>query len=143
MNIQEIISNKVKVERAENMKTSEQLTLGELILLFEAIENKKDRVRYDFGNFYPFCLDSWRGSYCELAFGYTNIEVSPFVEDVLKELKSAVGKTFGGYKGGDFIMGKTTPVWVSNYGEGNCTAIVGIHRLDWGMWIIDTKYIEY
>ena len=26
-----------------------------------------------------------------------------------------MGATFEGYKGGDFLMGKNTPLWVANY----------------------------
>jgi hypothetical protein len=27
-----------------------------------------------------------------------------------------MGQVFGGYKGGDFVMGALTPVWVADYG---------------------------
>jgi len=145
MDLQEIVNNKLKADRAESMKTSEQLTLGELILLFESLPNKEDPVNFDFGNFYPTYLHSWRGSYAELAFGFEDEQGkdNPPVEEILKQLKSALGKTFEGYKGGDFTMGKTTPIWVANYGKSNCTAVVGVRRLDYGWVIIDTKYIEY
>ena len=142
MDMQEMVNNAVAKQRAEEMKTSEQLTLGELILLFENIE-KTNEVRFDFGYFCPGSLISWRGSYCELAIEYDERENDTTVEIFSAKLKSAIGKTFCGYKGGDFMMGKTTPVWAANYGDANCTAVVGVRQLDWGMVIIETKYIDY
>ena len=142
MSLQETLDNAVKAMRAESMKTSLQLTVGELILLLEQVEDKNLEVRFDFGYFHPTGLDSWRGSYCELAYEYSNKDDAPTVKKVLVELKSAIGKTFSGYKGGDYVMGKTTPLWVANCGDSNNTAIVGIQTIGWAV-IIDTKYIEY
>jgi len=30
---------------------------------------------------------------------------------------SAMGQVFNGYKGGDFVMGALTPVWIASYGR--------------------------
>lgn len=49
----------------------------------------------------------------------TSLPKQPTVADLLAVLKLAQGKYFVGYKGGDFTMGKTTPVWVANYGSSN------------------------
>ena len=46
----------------------------------------------------------------------TSLPKNPKVKDLLAVLKIAQGNYFVGYKGGDFTMGKTTPVWVANYG---------------------------
>jgi hypothetical protein len=142
MDLQSIITNQLKVDRAETMKTSQQLTVGELILLLEQVNDKARKVSFDFGYFYPIGLDSWRGSYCELAFEYSNEGDAPTVEQVLNQLRSAIGKTYEGYKGGDFVMGKTTPLWVANCGDSNSTAVIGIRDFEW-IVVIDTKYIEY
>ena len=141
MDLQEMVNNKLKADRADSMKTSEQLTLGELILLLERVDGEHT-VRFDYGYFYPTCLSSWRGVYSEIAIEYSKDGEYPDVQWFLKELKSALGKTFEGYKGGDFVMGKTTPLWVSNYGESNNTAVIGIQVLGWGVVVINTKYIE-
>jgi len=37
------------------------------------------------------------------------------VEEWIEVLKQAIGKRFTGYKGGDFLMGKNTPVWLAEY----------------------------
>lgn len=51
-----------------------------------------------------------------------------------------IGKTFTGYKGGDFEMSRRTPVWVANYGNAGNTGIVGIHDDGYSV-IILTAYI--
>jgi hypothetical protein len=47
----------------------------------------------------------------------TSLPEKPTAADLLASLKLAQGKYFIGYKGGDFTMDKTTPVWVANYGS--------------------------
>src|ERR1700739_3755221 len=116
MDWQEILDNALEVQRAKDMKTSPQLTLSELILKLEAIGDKSKPVIYN-EDYYPGDLDSWRGSYSELALACAERGVPFSVEELLKKLKAAMGTTFYGYKGGEFLMGKTTPVWVANYGE--------------------------
>ena len=36
---------------------------------------------------------------------------------VLAMCKGAMGEVFQGYKGGDYQMGRNTPVWIANYGD--------------------------
>jgi hypothetical protein len=57
---------------------------------------------------------SYRGYYSDLAFEPSGDPV--LVGDLLQECKSAMGKVFEGYKGGDYMMGENTPVWVASYG---------------------------
>jgi hypothetical protein len=58
---------------------------------------------------------SWRGSYECLAFEPCE---GAKVSDMLYEAKNALGKTFEGWKGGDFVMGESTEVYLAD--EGNC-----------------------
>jgi hypothetical protein len=146
---QDFLTNTIKAKRAEEMKTSPQLTLGELILKLEAID-KNLPVYFDNEKYRPTSIGSWRGSYCELSINYksnkgcdtinsdeiervyeyengekyivykqidTTLPKNVRVKDLLKILKMAIGKTMPGYKGGNFLIGKTTPVWVASYGE--------------------------
>lgn len=148
MDLQEILSNAVAVARAEEMKTSPQLTLGELILMLEAVGNKGLPVVFDEPKYHPTRIDSWRGAYDELALNYTAKGETLTVWDVIALLKRAIGTTFQGYKGGDYTMGKTTPVWVGNYGEGEGfreggnTAVVSI-REEATAVLIETAVLEY
>jgi len=89
-------------ERAES-----QMTLGDIIKYLEAQpENKEIQGLGD--------LDSYRGYYADLAFEPTdNYEQAG---SLLEKCKSAMGQVFTGYKGGDFVMGALTPLWVASYG---------------------------
>lgn len=148
--IQSILSNAVDKMRQESFKTSSQLSLGEIILKLEVIKNKKLPVIFDIKKYHPTGIDSWRGSYCELALGYDSKGKPMSLDKFLELLKNTIGKTFTGWKGGDFLMGKTTPVWVAN--EGECagirkdgykdTAVMDILE-DKKAVIIKTEAIEY
>jgi len=117
MDLQTMLNNAMTARRAEIMKTSPQLTLGELILKMEVIENKNLPVVFDIEKYHPISIDSWRGSYEELAFEYSDGENILIVRQLLKLLKGTVGRTLTGYKGGEYLMGKITPVWVANWSE--------------------------
>lgn len=141
MDIQEIVNNAVKAQRNEELKNSPQLLLGELVLKLEAVKNKELPLFIDIMDKRPMGIDSWRGSYCELAIqteqvgSYNTDKVmheseygdsyemksigkeNPTVKEWIEVLKEAIGKTFVGYKGGDFLMGKNTPVWLAEYGN--------------------------
>jgi len=125
MDAQTIFDNAIVAQRAEEMKTSEQLTLGELIMSLEKCQQGAD-ISFDFEHARPTDLTSYRGNYRELAicfdFDTEFLKVSKFV-DMLKE---AIGKTYQGWKGGDFLMGKTTPMWAANSGSCGQTAIIEV-----------------
>lgn len=97
----------------------------------ERDEEKGEHVMFDFGWALPSGLDSYRGYYDHLALGYEaggsyTSAKSLSVEDFLKELEAAVGKTYEGWKGGDFVMSSNTPVWVDNSGHCSGTQILGL-----------------
>lgn len=130
------------------------ITLGEFIHELEKRPQDQSIV-FDFGGLLPKYVDSWRGVYAHLALGWENYyerrkrikdekTEGPTVGEVLANLKSAVGQTFQGYKGGEFVMDVRTPVWCDNCGTSTSTGIVGVHPLS-GEWqtIIHTKYEEY
>lgn len=84
------------------------MTLGKLIQWLE--QQDPNRIVTDgFGG-----PHSDRGSYDELAFD--PVEETTFGE-MLAHAKSALGKKFTGYKGGEFLMDEYTPVLIGNYGE--------------------------
>jgi hypothetical protein len=141
MDLQTVLNNAVAAARAKRLKTSPQLTLGELILKLEAVEDKTSEVRIDFGYFRPVGLSSWRGSYSELAIEYSD-GPDRTVQWFIDELKAAIGKTYEGYKGGDFTMGKNTPIWVDNYGDTSNTGVVDVLDKRY-IVVIETRYCEY
>ena len=155
MNLEEL-NELVSNQRKESFATSHQITVGELIKQLENTElmydeNEYKSVYFDFGSAIPTNIDSWRGSYDELALGYEltgydskeNAHFSDCKADkLLEELKSAIGKTYTGWKGGDFIMSENTPIWVANSGNSGNTGIIGVLDEDWCI-IILTAFCKY
>lgn len=143
--LQKMIRRKLSIQRREAFKKSPQLCLGEIIGKLEAIspfygslQKDEKTIRYDFEYLIPTTLQSWRGSYDELALGWTylgyspndcpdhNCQEGPKITDFIKHLEEAIGKYFVGWKGGDFVMSEETPVWVANPGNVGETAIVDV-----------------
>lgn len=153
MDLQKILDNAVQTQRAEKFNNSPQLSLGELILKLEAIplspkkkyesEELIDReVAFGMDGVYPTHYMSWRGIYRELALGFTTDDSTrPVLSQFIKDTKECMGKTFEGYKGGDFVMGKTTPVWVANYGNSENNALIDVEYDDYEVRLI-TKRLE-
>ncbi len=147
MDLQTILNNAMVARRSEEMKTSTKLTLGEIIIKMETIKNKELPVVFDVKKYFPVSIDSWRGSYCELAFNYEHEGKKLSVKEWLKELNNTIGKTLTGYKGGDYLMGNTTPVWVANYGTSSgfkedSTAVIDILEKK-NKVVIKTKDMDY
>ena len=61
------------------------------------------------------------------------------VASVVANLKSCVGQTFTGYKGGEFLMDGTTQVYCDNWGRYSSTHIVAVMDLDYAV-ILETRY---
>lgn len=148
LDLQSTLAAMVAQQRQEALKSSPQLLLGELIARLEAIADKSKLVVYDFDNMKPTSLDSWRGAYAELALGYDETrEIT--INELLEKLQYAVGHTYEGYKGGDFTMGKGTPIWVANYGESGVyaksregtTAIISVQ--DGDVVTLQTQQLDY
>ena len=102
-----------KKKRAEG-----QMTLGKLIEALEGLNPERKVV--GLGQ-----LDSYRGYYEDLAFGPD--ETPRTVGDLLAECKKAMGRYFTGYKGGEFLMGEDTPLWVSAYGDASGLKLMRLH----------------
>jgi hypothetical protein len=89
-------------ERAET-----QMTLGKMIEKLEAMPPEKEISGLGY-------LNSYRGYYSDLAFEPT--DSSETVKELLERCKAAMGQVYTGYKGGDYVMGALTPIWVADYG---------------------------
>ena len=90
-------------------RATTQMTLGKLIAALEAMPADTDVAGLEGAH-------SYRGYYCDLAFEPTAKPVK--AAELLAECKAAMGKVFEGYKGGEFVMGDRTPVWIAEYGHG-------------------------
>lgn len=83
------------------------MKLKDLIELLEKFPSDM-RVAQGFGN-----PHSWRGVYSELAFEPVD---DTTVGEMLSEARSAVGQTYTGWKGGDYLMTLDTDVNVDYRG---------------------------
>lgn len=90
-------------------RAATQLTLGALI---EALKVMPDGTQV--ANLRD--PDSYRGYYSDLYFVQGD-GMRPAAE-LLAQCQAAMGQVFTGYKGGDYMMGALTPLWVASYG--NC-----------------------
>ena len=141
------LQNAVAAARTETFNKSDQLSLGEIIAKCEAIaaigyrshDGSEPSVVYDFEYLYPTDIDSWRGSYAELALNFESDGDKLSLSGFIQLLKSAVGKTFFGYKGGEYVMSRHTPVWVANYGNGGSTAIIDVINDDYQVILITAR----
>lgn len=130
-----------------------QLTLGQLINKLEKCtfewkysDEKTERQKgifFDFCNFKPSDVGSWRGSYDELFIGYSEDKTTfKSAKEFLETLKYSEGSEFTGYKGGEFLMTRETPVWVADYRVDHMTGVVDILEFEHFI-IIETAYIDY
>ena len=97
------------------------LTLGGLINELKRFPSDS-KIVYDFCDFYPSGLASYRGYYEDLALGFSrdyDDKEAPTVKEILNVLEQAIGKEFYGYKGGNYKAGKNSALWVSLWGETN------------------------
>jgi len=117
------------------------MTLGAMISALEPLDPSLS-IYFDFCGFGPGGFMSYWGYYNHLAVDFKEPDrPKDTVGNFLRRCKNALGETFEGYKGGDFVMDETTPVWVDRYGHGGGTAIVGIREVGFGV-VIDTRFVE-
>lgn len=95
-------------------------------------------MRVDCSQGFVNYLDSYRGYYDQLSIGCDDHEChGKTAVEFLAMLRSADGKTFEGYKGGEYRMHAATPMWVSEYGEASERAVTGV-KVDGNYAVITT-----
>ena len=105
MNLQALMDGMNAQWQRERAET--QVTLGKLIAVLESMPEGAEVANLNSAH-------SYRGYYSDLAF--ERDEGTRPAADLLAECKAAMGQVFCGYKGGDYVMGALTPVWLANYG---------------------------
>lgn len=126
-------------------------TLGDLIDTLEHLPGEAD-VRFDFPSGFidhrRNHFDSYRGYYSHLAIAYRDPDASPFIDmpicTVGRLLDMALrtdGMRLTGWKGGEYRMDRTTPLWVANPGDWSRQAVVGVRNDDLEV-VITTAYQE-
>ena len=123
-----------------------QMTLGALIDALEAIHCKEGHS----GVFTDFCglaptgrVYSYRGDYSHFAIEVGREYDFPSkcsLPGLIEVLKGSVGKTFEGWKGGDYTMKRDTPVWVTLAPDECFGTFVSGVKDEVYMVVIETKY---
>jgi hypothetical protein len=116
------------------------ITLGELIEQLSSLPADRYLV-FDWCWLKPDGLRSYRGCYSDLAVGFTDAYQSVTVGQFLQECREAVGKTYEGYKGGEYRMSESTPVWVANYGNSTGVAVTKVKDRGWAAVLV-TKQVN-
>lgn len=115
LDIQALIDGMSAQHQRERAET--QMTLGKLIAALEAMPSDAEVANLNSAH-------SYRGYYSDLAFE-RDAGTRPAAE-LLAECKAAMGQVFEGYKGGDYVMGALTPLWISTYGHSSGTKIMAV-----------------
>jgi hypothetical protein len=102
------------------------MRLGDLIQTLAALPGDAP-LRWDHGGHVGY-LRSYRGYYEQLALG-TSDEMRT-VAAVLADARAADGETFSGYKGGEYEMGRGTPIWAAEWGDTSDYGIAGARMED-------------
>jgi len=150
--LQNYLDNAMKTRRDGVMASSDQLTLGKMIEKLKPMISNQEEMKkkyddyptvvFDFEYLYPTGIDSWRGSYSELALSFEGEDDSMSLKKFYTLLRETNGKEFTGYKGGEYIMHEDTPIWVANYGNSGSTAVIDIVGNEYEVIII-TGYREF
>lgn len=110
------------------------MRLGELIEQLEAVLDKTENVWIEPFNLVPTDFESYRGYYYELSLAY-ELDSRCTVQELLDNAKRCIGVEFTGYKGGEFIMDESTPIWISNYGRVTNQKLSRIDVTGWGVYL--------
>lgn len=103
---------------ASRARAETQMTLGQFI---EALKDlAPERMVMGFGS-----PHSYRGYYTDLSF--EPVEKALPAGELLKVAESCMGRVFTGYKGGDYLMGERTPLWMAEYGDASDLRLVGLN----------------
>jgi hypothetical protein len=90
-------------------RSQTQMTLGKLIdVLAQMPPDTKVANLRD--------AHSYRGYYSDLAFEWTSTDKQTAAE-LLAQCQACMGEVFTGYKGGEFQMGRNTPIWIASWGS--------------------------
>ena len=104
----------VMMEQRREDRSKYHLTLGKLIKRLEQIKPRKKILTADGQGIVG--LSSYRGYYSDLALHPVDGPVWTAAQ-LLREAKAVMDTELTGYKGGEFLMTKDTPLWLASYGR--------------------------
>jgi hypothetical protein len=137
MDIQKMVDAMSASWRDERSKY--HLTLGALIKELEQLAPETPVILSDAEGSYPGRAISYRGYYSDLCFVPTSDHTT--VGTLLATARTALGDTFEGYKGGDYVMEANTPLWIDEYGCANGRAVMGLAMIN-GTAVLQIKQVD-
>jgi hypothetical protein len=125
----------------QKLRSGYHLTLGDAVQHLESMDSLTP-VEFDDG-LLPSIEEgvrSYRGYYSDLAIDSEAFGAPVTAGELAIMLRSAIGETFYGYKGGEYIMTESTPLWRASYG---CCglAITGL-EIQGGKAVLATKEVD-
>lgn len=107
-----------------NERSKYQMTLGQLVEELEQLAPDTPIMLSDGNGESPGRAMSYRGYYSDLSFEPSEKPIT--AKAFATEARRALGNSFEGYKGGEYIMGTDTPLWISEYGCSSGRAVMGL-----------------
>lgn len=127
MDIQALINAMSEVAQSE--RKNYHMSLGELIDFLNDVVPADMPVVLDYNTKLSAAAPhSYRGYYSDLAIEPTENVVTARV--LQQELTDILDTELTGYKGGEFLMDSTVPVWVSGYGSASGRAVMSAAVID-------------
>lgn len=113
----------VMMEQKREDRSKYHLTLGKLIKRLEQMPPQQKILTSDGQGIKG--LSSYRGYYSDLALHPVGGPVWTAAQ-LLREAQAVINTELTGYKGGEFLMTKDTPLWLASYGNSGGPAIVDL-----------------
>lgn len=125
---------------SKQTRSDYHITIGELIEALEQADSKSLPVLTSHAPDKSVeCPHSYRGYYSDLALEPSSTIAN--VETVLNFMKDVEDTYETGYKGGDYLMDRDVPVWISNQGDCDSYAVIDVMHNDTNVTLV-TKYID-
>lgn len=111
------------VEAGQRERKNYHMSLGDLIDFLNGVKSSDVPVVLDYNtNLSVSGPHSYRGYYSDLAIEPTENVVT--VRELHQQLDEILDTEMTGYKGGEFLMDSTVPVWISSYGSASGRALM-------------------
>jgi hypothetical protein len=139
MSMHRLLNTITAASRDERKKY--HVTLGELIDALGGVDADSTVILSgEHSNLSPALPpNSYRGHYEDLAFPPSLTRIN--AGELRAGLIECEGKAFEGWKGGDFIMGRDTPLWIADSGEATGLAVIDTDERG-GDFVLVTKEVE-
>lgn len=128
------------IEAGQRERKNYHMSLGELIDFLNDAVPADMPVVLDYNTSLSVTAPhSYRGYYSDLAIEPTENVVT--TKEIHEQLTDVLDTELTGYKGGEFLMDSSVPVWVSEYGSVSGRALMGAIIIE-GKVVLMTKEVD-